>query len=463
MISQFFFLLLLITTSSFVLILLIKQKTSKAQATRLPPGPWKLPLIGNLHQLTGDSPHVSLQKLSNEYGPLMFLQLGSLPTLVISSADVARDIFRTHDLIFSGRPELYAAKIFSYNCSNIAFAPYGEYWREIRKIAILELLGSKRVQSFQAVRNEEVADMIKIIARSSAGPTDLSRLIFLLANNIICRVTFGRKYDSEADTGTTGFDVLMREMQAVVAESKILQQHLDPRRPKPEHEDLVDVLVRIQKDSSQAVALSNEQIKSLLTDIFVAGTDTSSATLGWTMTEFIRNPSVMRRAQNEVRGVVKGREVVEESDISELMYLKLVVKEALRLHPPAPLLVPRETTEDCRVGEYEIPSGTRVLINAKAIATDPEHWEHPFEFRPERFLNSSIDLKGNNFELIPFGVGRRGCPGMNFAMPLIELALANLLHRFDWKLPPGMRIEDLDMEEAPGMTMHKKNSSLPSL
>lgn len=282
MISQFFFLLLLITTSSFVLILLIKQKTSKAQATRLPPGPWKLPLIGNLHQLTGDSPHVSLQKLSNEYGPLMFLQLGSLPTLVISSADVARDIFRTHDLIFSGRPELYAAKIFSYNCSNITFAPYGEYWRGIRKIAILVLLGSKRVQSFQAMRNEEVADMIKIIARSSAEPTDLSRLIFLLANNIICRVTFGRKYDSGADTGTTRFDVLMREMQAVVAESsiadffpwigwldkfngrearvmkifreldrfydeEILQQHLDPRRPKPEHEDLVDVLVRIKR------------------------------------------------------------------------------------------------------------------------------------------------------------------------------------------------------------------------
>ncbi|ESR53202.1 hypothetical protein CICLE_v10023490mg, partial [Citrus x clementina] len=430
MISQFFFLLLLITTSSFVLILLIKQKTSKAQATRLPPGPWKLPLIGNLHQLTGDSPHVSLQKLSNEYGPLVFLQLGSLPTLVISSADVARDIFRTHDLIFSGRPELYAAKIFSYNCSNITFAPYGEYWRGIRKIAILVLLGSKRVQSFQAMRNEEVADMIKIIARSSAEPTDLSRLIFLLANNIICRVTFGRKYDSGADTGTTRFDVLMREMQAVVAESsiadffpwigwldkfngrearvmkifreldrfydeEILQQHLDPRRPKPEHEDLVDVL-----------------------DIFVAGTDTYSATLVWTMTELIRNPSVMRRAQNEVRGVVKGREVVEESDLSELMYLKLVVKEALRLHPPAPLLVPRETTEDCRVGEYEIPSGTRTLSTGNI----------PFEFRPERFLNSSIDLKGNNFVLIPFGVGRRGCPGMNFAMPLSELALANLLH-----------------------------------
>ena len=164
----------------------------------------------------------------------------------------------------------------------------------------------------------------------------------------------------------------------------------------------------------------------------------------------------MRRAQNEVRGVVKGKEVVEESDLSELVYVKLVVKEALRLHPPAPLLVPRETTEDCRVGEYEIPSGTRVLINAKAIATDPEYWEHPFEFRPERFLNCSIDFKGQNFELIPFGVGRRACPGINFAIPLIELALASLLYSFDWELPPGMRIEDFDMEEAPGITMHKK-------
>ncbi|KAK4843430.1 hypothetical protein QYF36_007969 [Acer negundo] len=210
------------------------------------------------------------------------------------------------------------------------------------------------------------------------------------------------------------------------------------------------------KDSSQAITLTNDHIKAVLNDMFFAGTDTSSATLAWTMTQLVRNPSVMKRAQNEVREVVKGKDKVEEDDLSKLMYLKLVLKEALRLHPPAPLLVPRETTQDCTVGGYTIPSKTRVIINAKAIATDPKHWEDPQEFRPERFLNSSIDFKGQHYELIPFGVGRRGCPGMNFAIQLVELALANLLYCFDWKLPAGMRSEDLDMEEAFGLTIHKK-------
>lgn len=190
--------------------------------------------------------------------------------------------------------------------------------------------------------------------------------------------------------------------------------------------------------------------------MFIAGTDTSSATVVWIMTELMRNPRVMRRAQNEIREVVKEKEKVEESDLSKLMYLKLVVKEALRLHPPAPLLIPRETTEDCVIRRYRIPSKTRVFINAKSIGTDPKYWENPHEFRPERFLNSSIDFMGQNFEFIPFGVGRRGCPGIHFASPLIELALANLLYHFDWKLPKGMKSEDLSVEEAFGLTTHKK-------
>ncbi|KAK4851611.1 hypothetical protein QYF36_016767 [Acer negundo] len=147
--------------------------------------------------------------------------------------------------------------------------------------------------------------------------------------------------------------------------------------------------------------------------------------------------------------------MVEEDHLPKLIYLKSVLKEALRLHPPAPL-VPRETIHACTVGGYKIPARTRVIINIKSIGTDRKHWENPLEFRPERFLNSSIDFRGPNFEMLPFGVGRRGCPGMNFAIPYIELALANLLYRFDWKMPPGMTSEDLDMEEAIGLTMHKK-------
>ena len=176
----------------------------------------------------------------------------------------------------------------------------------------------------------------------------------------------------------------------------------------------------------------------------------------WTLSELIRNPEAMKRAREEVREVAKKKEMVEESDLSRLVYLKLVVKEALRVHPPAPLLLPRETTETCMIKGYEIPAKTRVFINAKTIAMDPTCWENPNEFLPERFLDSPIDFRGQHFEMLPFGAGRRGCPGVNFAMPLIELALANLLFHFDWELPHGLKREDLDMEEAFGITMHKK-------
>jgi len=128
----------------------------------------------------------------------------------------------------------------------------------------------------------------------------------------------------------------------------------------------------------------------------------------------------------------------------------------LRLHPPAPLLVPRETTDDCTIEGYHIPAKTRVFVNAKSIGTDPKYWKNKNEFQPERFLDSSVDFRGQHFELLPFGAGRRGCPGMNFAILIIELALANLLHRFDWELSHGIRRQDLDMEEAIGLTVHKK-------
>lgn len=281
-----------------LLLLLIKQRDKLVQSKNLPPGPSKLPLIGNLHQLR-DLPHRSIQRLSDEHGPLMFLQLGSIPTLVISSADMAREIYKTHGLVFSGRPALYAAKKLSYNLSALTFAPYGEYWREVRKIVILELLSAKRVQSFQAVRDEEVALMLDSIARSSGPPVNLSELILLLTNNIVCRVTFGKKQDGGEDKSRSRFHEVLHETQDLLGGfcmadffpwmgwlnkfngletrleknfgeldefiDKVIEEHLDPRRPEPEHEDLVDVLLGVQKDSNQSIALSNDQIKGVLT------------------------------------------------------------------------------------------------------------------------------------------------------------------------------------------------------
>ncbi|KAL5544044.1 hypothetical protein UlMin_007828 [Ulmus minor] len=479
-----------------LLISKMKQNRNKnGEAKGLPPGPMKLPLIGNLHQL-GNLPHRSLQVLAEQHGPIMFLKLGSIPTLVVSSADIAREIFKTYDVIFSERPVLYAAKKLSYNCSAMSFSPYGEYWREIKKIMMLELLGGKRVRTFQAVRDEEVGVLIEKIACSSDNNVNLSELTLSLSNSVICRVAFGKKYDEDGDEEDVNgrksrFQEILQETQELLGGfclsdffpslswinkfnglearldkcfreldsfyDKVIEEHLDLKRVKDdEEEDFVDVLLRVQKDPNKTISLTNDQIKGVITDIFIAGTDTSAATLGWIMAELIKNPSAMKRAQDEVRTIAKGKGKVEESDLSKLKYLKSVIKEGFRLHPPVPLLVPRETTESFRIKGYLIPPKTRVFVNAKMIGNDPKFWENPNEFKPERFLESSVDYKGQHFELLPFGAGRRRCPGLNFAELLVELALANLLCRFDWKLPNGVEREDLDMEEAFGLTMHKR-------
>ncbi|XP_077227062.1 cytochrome P450 71A9-like [Tasmannia lanceolata] len=468
------------------------RKKRKNEASNLPPGPRKLPIIGNLHQL-GELPHHSLEQLSNEHGPLMFLQLGSIPTLVISSADVAREIFKSHDIAFSGRPVLYATKKISYGCLDMAFSPLGEYWRQVRKFSLSELLSAKRVQSYRTVREEEVALLIASVRHSSTSlvPINLSELMFSLVNNIVCRTGFGKKYgDNSGGFGKSRFHDILKETQALLGGfcisdffpglewlhtftgmkarleknfrelddfyEEVIKEHLNSESPEIENEDFVHFLLRVQKDPSLATLLSRDHIKAILMDMLIAGTDTSSSSLVWTMSELIRNPRVMKRAQNEVRQIIGKKERVQESDLHLLNYLKLVVKESLRLHPPSPSLLPRETTKKCTVRGYEIPKRTRVLINARAIFMDRKCWENPEEFWPERFIDNSIDFKGQDFELIPFGVGRRVCPGIQFAVSVIELALANLLYCFNWELPHMVKREDVDMNESVGITTHKK-------
>ncbi|GAB2289446.1 hypothetical protein Dimus_023755 [Dionaea muscipula] len=470
--------ILLLITSIFLFFLL-----RRAKPRRLPPGPERLPVIGNLHQI-GHSLHHSLQHLAKEHGPLMTLQLGSVQAIVISSARMAQDILKAHDLIFSGKPPSQALKRLSYNYYDIFSAPYGEHWRQARKIGILELFSIKRVISFSSVRMEEVIALCETIA-STRGPVNLSELMVMLANNVICRIAFGqKKFDKfkfhkllndtqhvlgEANVADffpwlgwinklNGFDGRLekcfRELDRFYDE--LMEEHHRVRSIDSDHKDLVDVLLELQSDdSNQATTLSNDQIKGILMNILTGGTDTSSAILVWTMAELIKNPATLEAVQDEVTRVADGKEWIEEKDVSKLEYLHMVVKEAFRLHPPLPFL-PRATIEDCEIMGYEIPAKTTVFINVKEIGRDPSAWVDPYHFKPERFLNSSIDFRGQNFELIPFGVGRRGCPGLNLATPLIGLALANLLYRFDWSLPRGMSPDDVDMIEDQGITVQKK-------
>lgn len=192
-------------------------------------------------------------------------------------------------------------------------------------------------------------------------------------------------------------------------------------------------------------------------DIFIGGGETSSSVVEWGMSELIRNPRVMEEAQAEVRRVYDSKGYVDETELHQLIYLKSIIKETMRLHPPVPLLVPRVSRERCQINGYEIPSKTRIIINAWAIGRNPKYWGETESFKPERFLNSSIDFRGTDFEFIPFGAGRRICPGITFAIPNIELPLAQLLYHFDWKLPNKMKNEELDMTESNGITLRRQN------
>eukprot|EP01018_Ginkgo_biloba_P040803 Gb_00367 [translate_table: standard] len=459
---------------------------SSDQKLKLPPGPRPLPIIGNLHML-GKLPHRKLRELSKKYGPIMFLRLGSVPTVVASTPEMAKEFLKTHDLNFASRPATCAGKYVTYNSTDVGFAPYGPYWRKMRKVCMLELLSAKRIESMKFIREEEIAVMRERIMKqcgvNGSNPVNVSKVVSTYATDIICRMAFGRKYSEETLTDSRGFKIMIQEVFYVGGEvnigdfipylewmdlqglrrrqkhihkvfddffEKIIQEHVENK--SRDHRDFVDVMLQLSEDNTMDIEITRDNIKAVILDMLSAGTDTSSATLEWAMSELLLNPSMMKKAQDELQSVVGLNRMVEESDLPQLEYLQVVVKETLRLHPPGPLLIPHEAREDCVVAGYNIPKKARIIVNVFAVGTDPNSWEDADMFKPERFIGSPIDIKGQDFEVIPFGSGRRGCPGQPLGTTVVEYALATLLHCFDWRLPDGMKAEDLSMAEEFGLS-----------
>ncbi|CAN0875040.1 Desmethyl-deoxy-podophyllotoxin synthase [Linum grandiflorum] len=481
---------------SFLLLFILRRKSNTSPSSKTPPpppGPTKLPIIGNLHQLAGGSlPHHRLRDLSKTYGGVMGLQLGQVPHVFISSAESAKQVMKTHDVIFAQRPKLLAASIISYGMSDIAFAPYGAYWRQLRKICILELLSAKRVQSFRSIREEEVSNAVARITASSGREFNFSKMIVSSTHGIAARITFGKKYKGQdqfipvveeitqvaggfslADlfpsvkllqllSGTRSQLLKLRGevdkmLDGIIAEHRSKGRTAEDSAAGGEVDDLVDVLLKLQGSGDLEFPLTDGNIKAVILDIFIAGSETSSTTVNWAMSEMVKNPRVMEKAQAEARRVFGSKGEVDETLLDELNYLKLVIKETMRLHSPAPLLLPRECSEDCEIDGFLVKAKSKVMVNVWALGRDPKYWDEPEEFRPERFMDNSIDFKGLNFEFLPFGAGRRMCPGIVFGLANVELPLAYFLYHFDWKLPGGAKGEDLDMTESFGATVTKKN------
>ncbi|XP_073127525.1 cytochrome P450 83B1-like [Henckelia pumila] len=489
MINIMYFLLLALSFSIIIVFsYLLKSKIGKKSSV-LPPGPKGLPLIGNLHEIDTVHPHVYLHQLAEKYGPLMSLRFGFRPMIIISSARVAKIALTKNDLALSGRPPLIGLKTYSYNGHDIAFSNYSETWREMRRLGVIHLFSVKQVASFLPIRKEKVSLMIKDMMEKSHSSQviNLSQAAYFLTNRIICRAAFGKEYD---ELGKRKFSDVFKQAQELSIAfffgdyfpflgwidkltgmisrlnknlgdldrffQELIQDHLDPNRPETMKGDILDLMINLKQDQAAAFPIEWENMKGILMNVF-GGTDTSASLIVWAMTALIKKPQAMKKAQEEVRNVVGAKGVVDEDDIQHLPYLKAIIKETLRLFPPIPLSVPRETMEKCTIDGYEIPAKTMAYVNFHAIGLDPEYWESPTEFMPDRFLNSNIDYRGHDFGLLPFGSGRRGCPGMNFGIASVELALSNLLYSFDWELPHGMKVEDVDMELFPGLTTSKKN------
>ncbi|XP_025819893.1 cytochrome P450 71A1-like [Panicum hallii] len=463
---------------------------------KLPPSPPSLPLIGHLH-LIGRLAHRSLHELHLRYGGgacgLLFLQLGRRRTLVVCTAAAAADLFRNHDLAFASRPRSVAADRMMYGCRNVSFAPYGEDWRRGKKVAVVHLLSPRRVASFAPVRAAEAAALVARARRAAeAGEAvELRELLYGYTNAVVTRAATGaagataerlkqlmgntaalvtgfQPEDVLPDaparfvTWATGLDKKLDDMAEAWDKflSEIVAAHEEKRggcAGEEEDEDFLDVLLRLRREGADGLELTDDRIKATIKDMIAAATGTSSETLEWAMAELVANPRVMAKLQDEitrVAGAAADELAIAEADLDKMEYLKAVFKEVLRLHPPAPLLVPHESTAPAVVRGYEIPARTALFVNAWAIGRDPAAWDAPEEFRPERFVGGgpAADFRGTDYELIPFGAGRRMCPGINFALPVLELALASILCHFDWELPAGMRPADLDMGEAPGLT-----------
>ncbi|KAK2996061.1 hypothetical protein RJ640_027321 [Escallonia rubra] len=357
----------------------------------------------------------------------MHLQLGEGSTIIVSSPEAAEQVLKKHDLVFAQRPNFYANQIAGYDQSGLFFAPNDDSWRQSRKICTVELLGAKQVRSFKSVREEEVEKLVVSIASSSGTSINLSEKILKTTNSIVSRSAFGNKCRGADD----------------------FCQALKDGNECSSGFDLPDLF-----PSLKFLPLFSRTKPILEKDIFAGGTDTTTTTVEWAMAELLKNPKEMAKAQAELRHVLEGKIKIHEEDTHELRFLKQIVKETLRLHPPG-ALIPRESKEDCEINGFLIPRKTKAFINLWAIGRDPRHWRDPDCFIPDRFEESSVNYMGTNFQYLPFGTGRRMCPGIAFGIITTELQLATMLYHFNWELADGIKPEELDMTEAFGLSVKR--------
>ncbi|XP_022138438.1 cytochrome P450 CYP82D47-like [Momordica charantia] len=489
----------------FLYALFTMSRKSSADRRRLPAPPeaggaW--PVIGHLHQLSAKEPtHITLAKMADAYGPMFTLRFGMKKALVVSSWEIAREFFTTNDRVFASRPKLVASKLLGYDYAMFGLSPYGPHWRQARRVATLELLTNHRLERLQHVRILEVQNWIKelyklCVENEEKAVVEMKTWFGDVTLNTIFRMVVGKRFSTAFDDNNGseeckkalrdffglfgifipsdafqflswfdlgGHEKAMKETAELLDDTfdKFLKEHQQQQasnfgESEMEEQDFMDVMISVVKNEAESFSYDAETvIKATCLNMILGGFDTTTVTMTWAISLLLNNQEALKKAQLELDEQVGRERQVNESDVKNLLYLRAIVKETLRLYPPAPLLAPHESIEDCTAVGYYIPNGTRLIVNVKKLQRDPFVWEDPCEFRPERFLTSqnNFDVRGQSPQFIPFGNGRRMCPGISFALQVIHLTLANLLHGFEIGRPSE---ELLDMEESVGLTSVRK-------
>ncbi|XP_071904490.1 xanthotoxin 5-hydroxylase CYP82C4-like [Coffea arabica] len=490
---------------------LFKHKRAKdiVQSVRntAPEAPGALPFIGHLHHLGGQLPLARiLGSMADKYGPTFSLRLGSRPAIVVSSWEMVKECFTMNDKTFASRPNTAVAKYMGNNNAIFALAPYGPYWRDVRKMVTLELLTNQRLEKLKHVRASEfdkwIRDLYSLCSKNDRPDVDvptkvvLNEWFELLTFNLILRMLVGRPFSTSSQGNDNSEDRRLKEaikkmlyLGGVFVFSDVipwiewldigghiksmkkagkeldevlgqwLQEHIQKaKQSHPESEavhDFMDVMLSTIPETGEISGHKRDAIiKSTTATLIMTGSESTAETLIWALSLLLNHPNILKIAQNELDVQVGKQRWIEEADIKNLSFLQAIVKETFRLYPPGPLSGPREATEDCYLGNFFVPKGARLIVNLWKLHRDPRIWSDPLEFKPERFLNShaNISLKGQSFEYIPFSSGRRMCPAVNYGMNVVQLTLARMLQAFDIATPMGMPV---DMGEGLGVALPK--------
>ncbi|CAN1333238.1 Flavonoid 3'-monooxygenase [Linum perenne] len=456
----------------------------RANKEALPPGPRGLPIVGYLPFLSthlhNTHLHKSFTELAEVYGPIYKLWLGYKMHVVISSPSLVKQI-RDQDETFAARDPSIAAKILTHGVNDVAFKSYGSDWKKLRKVFVRELLSNASLDGSYVLRKQEVQRTVKDVYQKRGKELDFGQLVFMTISNTVLRMLWGSTVHGEegekffsnikklageqmvllaAPNISDFIPALARfDLQGIEKKSRKVQQKLDriidsiinERRKLvsdlggefKDGKDFLQILLDLNDQGDSASAITDSQLKGLLIDTMIGGTDNTATTIEWAMAMLMQHQDAMQKVCKELDETVGRTNMVEELHLPQLHYLDAVIKETSRLHPILPMLLPRRPSQDCKLGGYTIPKGITVFINAYAIHRDPQLWTNPLEFRPERFLDNAtkFDYLGNSSQYFPFGTGRRVCAGLPMAQKMLKYVLASLLHSFEWKLAAGTEVD----------------------